>query len=121
MEGAVGEGVSIGWLNLHGPMREEIMVPWGLGNAGKPPNVGVVEEEIEAVLCTVLGAEAPAAGSMRLVSSVSRQRAGALAVIAVVVDQARGAGVQHQVHSAEVAGAAAEEGGANAGRSPILK
>ena len=55
-----------------GPVRETIMVPWRLDNAGRPPNVEVV---VEAALGTVLGAETQTEGFRRL---VSRQRAGAV-------------------------------------------
>ena len=36
-----------------GPVREAIMVPWRLDEAGRPPNVGVMSE-VEAALGTVL-------------------------------------------------------------------
>ena len=44
-----------------GPVREAIMVPWRLDEAGGPPNVGVMAE-VEATLGTVLGAATPAEG-----------------------------------------------------------
>ena len=55
------------------PVREAIMVPWRLDEAGRPPNVEVMAE-VEAALGTVLGAATPAEGFKRL---VSRQRPGA--------------------------------------------
>jgi hypothetical protein len=42
-----------------GPVREAIMVPWRLDEAGRPPNAGVMTE-VEAALGTVLGAATPA-------------------------------------------------------------
>ena len=50
-----------------GPVREVIMVPWRLDEAGRPPNVGVMAE-VEAALGTVLGAATPTEGFKRLVS-----------------------------------------------------
>ena len=44
-----------------GPVREAIMAPWRLVEAGRPPNAGVMAE-VEAALGTVLGAATPAEG-----------------------------------------------------------
>ena len=86
-----------------GPVGEAIMVPWGLGKAGRPPNVGVMAE-VEAALGTVLGAATPAKGSRKL---VSRQSTGA----ATAGGSWAGVGVvQHQVHNVEGAGAEVGEG-----------
>ena len=74
-----------------GPVREAIMVPLRLEEAGRPPNMGVMAE-VEAALGTVLGASTPAEGFRRL---VSRQNTGA----ATVGGSWTGVGVvQHQVH-----------------------
>ena len=68
VEAAVGE--EVGRLVEPGPVREAIMLPWRLDDAGRPPNVGVMAE-VEAALGTVLGAATPTEGSRRLVSRQS--------------------------------------------------
>ena len=76
------------------PVREAIMVPWRLDEAGRPPNVEVMAE-VEAALGTVMGAATPAEGFKRL---VSRQSTGA----ATAGGSWAGVGaVQHQVHTME--------------------
>ena len=72
VEGAVEKKVSR--LIKPGPVSEATMAPWGLGSAGRPPNVEVMAE-VGAALGTVLGAETSADGFRRL---VSRQRAGTM-------------------------------------------
>ena len=53
MEAAVEKKVSR--LVKPGPVREAIMVPWRLDDAGRPPNVGVMAEvELEAALGTLI-------------------------------------------------------------------
>ena len=93
MEAAVEKKVSR--LVKLGPVREAIMVQWRLDEAGRPPNVGMME----AALGTLLGAATPAEGFRRLVSSQSTG--------AVTARGSRaGVGVvQHQVYNVEGAGA----------------
>ena len=107
VEAAVEEKVSR--LVKPGPVREAIMVPWRLDDAGRPPNVGVMAEvEAAAALGTVLGAATPAEGFRRL---VTRQGTGEV----TAGGSWAGAGVvQHQMHTVEGAGAEAEGGEAAA-------
>ena len=93
---AVGEKASR--LAKPGPVREAIMVSWGLDKTDRPPNVGVMVG-VEAALGTVLGAATPAKGFRRLVSRQStgaETTGGSWAGVDVV---------QHQVHNVEGAGA----------------
>ena len=53
-----------------GPVREAIIMPWRLDEAGRPPNVGLMVE-VEAAPGTVLGAATPVEGLGRLVSRQS--------------------------------------------------
>ena len=78
-----------------GPVREAILVLWGLDEAGRPPNM-------EAALSAVLGAATPAEGFKRL---LPRQGTSA----ATAGGSWAGVGtVQHQVHMVEGAGAERE-------------
>ena len=99
----------VGRLVEPGTMIEAIMVPWRLGGAGRPPNVGVMAE-VEATLGTVLGAATPTEGSMGL---VLRQSTGGVAA----GGSWAGAGVvQHRVHNVE--GTGAEAGGGRSCSNP---
>ena len=80
------------------PVREAIMVPWRLDEAGRPPNVGVMAE-VETTLGTLLGAETPAEGFRKLVSRQST------CAVTAGCSWADVGAVQHQVHNVEGAGA----------------